>query len=172
MDKIICLIGESGSGKSTIAKYLESDGYNYIKSYTTRPKRNAEEEGHIFVEESFFKKLKKHEIIAYAEFDDYKYWSTTNQYRNKGISIYVIEPKGALELKKSLYDCEVIIIYLKVDKEERLKRMKNDRGLVMAERRLKHEDKTGVFNVIKCDYVLDGNRDMPKVISDIRNIIK
>jgi guanylate kinase len=170
MDRIICLIGESGSGKSSIAKYLEDEGYNYIKSYTTRPKRNLEEEGHIFVNESFLKKLKKQEIIAYAEFDNYKYWSTTQQYKQKGTSIYVIEPKGAVELKNSLSDCEVVIIYLKVDREERIRRMKSDRGAIMAERRIKHDAESGIFNFIKCDYVVDGNRDMLEVICDIRSV--
>ncbi len=47
-DIIICLVGESGSGKSTIAELLEKEGYNYIKSYTTRKPRYKGERGHIF----------------------------------------------------------------------------------------------------------------------------
>jgi guanylate kinase len=172
MDKIICLIGASGSGKSSIAARLEQEGYNYIKSYTTRPKRNKTEDGHIFLDESSFNKLKKEELIAYAEFDEYKYWSTKEQYFNKGDSIYVIEPKGAVELKSSIKDCEVLLVYLKVDREERYKRMKDKRGFEMAERRLQYEDKTGIFNNIKCDYIVDANRDMGEVVCNIKKIIQ
>ncbi|MDV7402737.1 hypothetical protein RZS08_65550, partial [Arthrospira platensis SPKY1] len=50
-DKIICLCGESGSGKTTIAELLEKEGYNYIQSYTTRKARFEGEKGHIFVDE-------------------------------------------------------------------------------------------------------------------------
>lgn len=172
MDKIICLIGESGSGKSSIAVSLEEEGYNYIKSYTTRAKRNKTENGHIFLEESSFNKFNKEELIAYTEFDEHRYWSTRQQYIGKGISIYVIEPSGAIELKRSIKYCEILVIYLKVDREERFNRMKQDRGLEMAERRLLNEAEIGMFNSIKCDYVVDGNRDMLQVIRDIKEIIK
>lgn len=171
MDKIICLIGESGSGKSSIAKILEQDGYNYIKSYTTRAKRNKTEDGHIFLNESSFSKFKKEELIAYVEFDKCRYWSTREQYMGKGSSIYIIEPSGAIELKNSIKDCEVLLIYLKVDKNERYKRMKKDRGEEIAERRMQHESHTGIFNSIKCDYVVDANRDMLQVICDLKEII-
>ena len=40
---MIILIGESGSGKTTILKELEKIGYNRIKDYTTREKREGED---------------------------------------------------------------------------------------------------------------------------------
>jgi Guanylate kinase len=62
MSKIICISGESGSGKTTIAELLEKRGYNYIESYTTRPMRFQDEEGHIFVNMDRYNKDKKVEI--------------------------------------------------------------------------------------------------------------
>lgn len=172
MDKIICLVGESGCGKSSIAAKLEEEGYNYIKSYTTRSKRNKTEGGHIFVDESSFNKSKSEELIGYVEFDHYKYWSTREQYKGKGTSIYIIEPSGAIKLKNDVNDCEILVIYLKVDSTERFKRMKVDRGLEIAERRLVNEAETGIFNTIKCDYVVEANRNMFEVICDIKKIIQ
>lgn len=176
MDKIICLVGESGSGKSTIVECLEREGYNYIKSYTTRPKRSENENGHIFVDESFFKnyyenKAVKENLIAYTEFHGYRYWSTESQYKGKGISIYTVEPSGAVELKKIIKDCIVIVIYLKVDAQERLKRMEKDRGREQALKRFYHDNEIELFHVIPCDYVVNGNRKIEFIVKDIKKII-
>lgn len=176
MDQIICLVGESGTGKSTIAELLEKEGYNYIKSYTTRPKRSEDENGHIFVDEKYFiNKYNGHnykeELIAYIEFHGYRYWSTKEQYENKGISIYTVEPVGAQELRNCIKDCKITIIYLKADREVRYKRMERDRGKQQALKRLAYDSDSGVFNLIYCDYVVDANRNLNDTIEDIRKII-
>lgn len=176
MDRIICLVGESGSGKSTIVECLEKEGYNYIKSYTTRPKRSENENGHIFVDEEYFKdkyndKALKKKLIAYTEFHGYKYWSTEEQYKGKGTSIYAVEPSGARELMNCIKNCEIIVIYLKVDSEERFKRMEKGRGRDQALKRRYYDNKVGLFNIIKCDYVVDGNRNTKDIVEDIKKII-
>ena len=57
-DKIICIVGRSGSGKTTAAEYLEElYGLKSIQSYTTRPKRKPNETGHTFVTEDEFDKI-------------------------------------------------------------------------------------------------------------------
>lgn len=177
MDEIICLVGESGSGKSTIAELLEKEGYNYIKSYTTRPRRSEDEKGHIFVDEEYFKNKYeesnyKVELIAYTEFHGYRYWSTKEQYKNKGISIYIVEPVGAQELKTYIKDCKIIIIYLKADREERFKRMERVRGKQQALKRLAYDSDSHIFNLIYCDYVVDANRSINDTVADVRKIIK
>ena len=43
--RIICLLGKSGSGKSTVEAGLEKLGYHRIISYTTRPIRGNEQNG-------------------------------------------------------------------------------------------------------------------------------
>lgn len=130
MDKIICLVGESGSGKSTIAELLEKEGYNNIQSYTTREPRYQGEKGHIFVDKIV---LNKHVVleteqkeffrIAETEFDGNYYWTVNTQYKNKGLSVYVIDPVGIKELKKFVKDAEIVVIYLKADLEVKFKRI-------------------------------------------------
>lgn len=177
MDKIICLVGESGSGKSTLAELLEKEQYNYIKSYTTRCKRNVNENGHIFVNENYFKNKYEgtnyeKDLIAYTEFDGYRYWSTREQYKDKGLSVYVVEPVGANELKKAIKDCEIIVVYLKVDRDERFRRMCEDRGQKQALKRLSYDSESGIFNLIKCDYVVDANRSIKDSVYDVKKIVQ
>lgn len=48
-DRILCLIGASGAGKTTAAKSLMELGVNVILSYTSRRIRAHEDWGHIFI---------------------------------------------------------------------------------------------------------------------------
>ncbi|MFT8312921.1 MAG: guanylate kinase [Clostridium sp.] len=177
MNRIICLVGESGAGKSVTAECLEREGYNYIKSYTTRPKRSENENGHIFVDENYFKNKYEgtnysEELIAYTEFHGYRYWSTREQYKEKEFSVYVVEPVGAQELKNIIRDCEIIIVYLKVDRDERFRRMYKDRGKKQALERLSYDSKSGIFDLIQCDYVVDANRNIDNVVCDVKKIVQ
>ena len=56
---LIVLCGKSGCGKTTIASLLQ-EKYNLkvIQSYTTRPPRYKNEEGHIFISKEEFDNLK------------------------------------------------------------------------------------------------------------------
>lgn len=180
MDKIICLVGESGSGKSTIAEKLEEHGYNYIQSYTTREPRYNGEKGHIFVDINEYYRVddgkeSKDNIIAYTYFNNNHYWSTKEQYRAKGISIYIVDPIGVYELRQKIADAEIEVIYLKTEKQIRIDRMclrKHNKINVCDEDildRIEHDKK--VFTVIQCNYVVDGNRSKEEVLKDIVNII-
>ena len=191
MDKIVCLVGESGSGKSTIAEALEKEGYNYIQSYTDRPKRYDSERGHIYVNQ-FSEWLFENqciEIIADTYFDGHTYWTTREQYQGKGTSIYVIDSKGVEDLKDKVKDAEILVIYLKVDGLTRWKRMfqreliankcekldfiqRTELQIVIREKvdnRLKHDNES--FKIIQCNYVVDGNRELEEVLMLVKNII-
>ena len=69
--KIICILGKSGSGKSSVEKKLESIGYKRIISYTTRKPRGNEKDGkeyHFVSREDFEQLITKKIIIEYAEY--------------------------------------------------------------------------------------------------------
>ena len=55
--KILGFVGPSGCGKDTAARHLENyipEIYHYVKLCTTRPQRNEEDNGYIFLDSSEF----------------------------------------------------------------------------------------------------------------------
>lgn len=187
MDRIVCLVGESGSGKTTIAEELEKKGYNYIQSYTTRPQRYEGEKGHIFVDclpkEHFYvidcidnEVFPSNNVIAYTEIKKHHYWALKSQYKNKGISIYVIDPRGIKDLRDRLWndniegEVDILGIYLKADEKIRLDRVSKEYESEKAAERLARDK--GKFDVIDCNYVVDANRDISEVLKDVIEIIE
>lgn len=172
MDKIICLVGESGSGKTTICKALEKEGYNVIKSYTTREPRTTNEYVHIFLDDmKDFNEATKEGMIAYTYFDGAHYLATKEQYQNKGVSLYTIDVQGIETLKRIVKDAEILVIYLKTDVSIRYDRLfdrykDGDKAI----NRIEHD--TEAFKLIECNYVVDTNRALEEVLVDIRGVIK
>jgi guanylate kinase len=189
-DKIICLAGESGSGKLTIAELLEKEGYNYIQSYTTRKPRFKNERGHIFVEnEPLWLKergLNYYGIIAYTKFDNNSYWATKEQYQGKGTSIYVIDPIGVKTLREKVKDTEIVVIYLKTEKWIRACRMwhreydnspciwpqPHDWDDIGGEIKQRINNDRKAFKIVSCNYCIDANRKVDEVFKDVKSVIE
>lgn len=173
MDRIICLVGESGCGKSTVAEALEKEGYNYIQSYTDRPKRNPNEKGHIFIDISYDKWVAEHknsEIIAETFFDKHHYWSIREQYKDKGISIYTVDPRGVQDLKRFIDDAEIVAVYLRCDESNRILRMRIDnRTEESIITRIDNDRET--FKIVECDYTIDANKSLEQVVDLVKCII-
>lgn len=174
--KLVCLMGASGTGKTTVAKELAKQGYNVIQSYTTRPPRGDDEWGHIFTDESMYKQHKQQGIImAETLFDGHYYWATKEQYRGHDISIYVIDPYGASQLQYTVFDARIITIALYASASVRMERMLKRANAITQDdinkvyQRYAHDAEK--FNCIKCDYVINADRTVEEVVQDINNII-
>lgn len=128
-NKIVLLVGRSGSGKTTVANILRDRyGRSILQSYTTRLPRFEGEDGHIFVTfEDWEKVFRSHDIVAYTEFDGNYYWATTAQVEEN--DIYIIDPDGVNYVqahyhgKKQIYviwlDCSPYIALRRMNKEGR-----------------------------------------------------
>lgn len=151
---IVCLLGKSGSGKTTIVKKLNKEyGYEILDSYTTRRPRYEGEEGHTFIDiETFAQLLDK---VAYNNFNGHHYCATKNQVDMS--DLYVIDVPGLKQLKELYHGKEIISIYIDVPMEVCLERMRN-RGDSEDKcwERLRHDDEAfrGVRGEV--DYVLNG----------------
>jgi guanylate kinase len=171
-------VGKSASGKTTIAELLESK-YNYktLQSYTTRPKRHENETGHTFISEKEFSELEN--IIAYTEYNGYKYCATQNQIDE--VSIYVIDVPGIETLlKKYKTERPVVIVYFDTSIVTRIDRM-IERGSSDMEivSRLRNDEASDWFRDIKklCGesdnrhpakvYTIDANQNVNNVLKQI-----
>ena len=71
---IICLVGDSGSGKTFIAHAIRHlFGIPPLPSYTTRPKRTPTETAHVFLDDKSFNALTAMGVLAITEFGGYMY---------------------------------------------------------------------------------------------------
>jgi guanylate kinase len=101
---IVCVIGESGTGKTHLASYLE-DTYSVplIESRTDRPPRTPDERGHTFVSHEEFSSYDQKDMIAYTRFGENRYCCLKQDVPD-GISTYVIDEFGYEYLKSHFSD--------------------------------------------------------------------
>lgn len=113
-------MGRTCAGKTSLAKAVaKSLNMKVVKSYTTRPMREGENEhnsDHIFISDDEVK-LFQGKIAAYTEINGYKYFVTKDMVMNS--DIYVVDPNGYKMLteyvKRKELKIELIPIYIDVD---------------------------------------------------------
>lgn len=106
--KPIALVGAMCSGKTTIAKKLEQDGYNWIRTYTTRPPRPGESsKDYMFVSQDeffgfmmngFFMETEDYKV---ASGDTWYYGSLRSDYKIPN-SVIILTPMAIYKLRNEL----------------------------------------------------------------------
>lgn len=124
---IICIIGESGCGKTHWAEYVESEyGIKMIQSYTDRVQRYENENGHTYVTAEEFDAFKKEDMIAFTEFGNKRYCCLKKDVRE--MNTYVIDENGFIYLSDTFIDSyNIVSIRLVCDYKERLLRAGKER---------------------------------------------
>lgn len=137
-NNIYLIVGRSGSGKTAIVEYIQNNfkQMTSIESYTTRPKRNFYETGHIFVTDEEFDKLTH--LVGYTEFNGYRYAATEQQVEEN--DFYVIDPAG-VEFFLNAYrgDKSVHIVVIDAPLWTRFNRMCKRNGTWQALVRIVHD---------------------------------
>lgn len=180
---LVILSGVSGAGKDTIKKELIKRMENVVSlpSYTTRNKRNDEEEGlqyHFISKAEFKEKIKAGEFYEYDIHHEH-YYGTSRKLMNEKIEsgkiiVKDIEVNGTESLINILAkDTKIVTIFLKVSRQE-LKNRLICRGDNLSEEeielrlsRLDYEES----KINKYDYVIK-NDDLEKSLDIIMAIIK
>ena len=132
MIKIICIMGKSGTGKSTVVKELcKDDRFHYVKSFTTRQPRPNDPEDintHIFVDNKHYENNKGEILALYESPNGYKSYTTIESFDRDKKNIYVIDPKAFIELvelsETNLGTFDMFGIYLYLEDRVRLNRFK------------------------------------------------
>lgn len=128
---IIVIVGESGCGKTTLAKCIEdSSNYSRVVTYTSRPPRKGEKDGedYYFVPKSFFTEHPD-KFVEIAEYNGYQYGLLKSDFQSaiaQGRNIVVImTPSGMRRIRNAIQPGNLCCIYLRVPRVDRLMMMLN-----------------------------------------------
>ena len=136
MKTIIC--GPGASGKDFLKKKFLSKGLRQSISYTTRPMRDGETHGvdYFFVTEEVFKQMiNNREFREYNIFGDKNWYYGTTKKEFDEASLFIMTPSGIAALAKSERD-DCFVIYIDIDEDIRLKRLKKRKDADNPERRI------------------------------------
>ncbi len=172
---MILILGRSGSGKDTVAKFIEKHyRKRVLKSYTNRPKRHPSENTHVFLDKEELDQI--HGRVCQTEINGYLYFATKIQMLTN--DVYVIDPNGMRELLSNMPDMRFNVIYVKADNETRkeriLKRLNNEEIYQAREQseawqftKFEEEINNGKYNVD----VIDNSSDMAALEQSIVKIL-
>lgn len=175
---MIILIGESGSGKTTILEELCKRGYERAINHTTRPKRVSEENSKEmqFVTKIEFEKLwKENKLLQRAEFNGEYYGISTDSLKENVVCISIVDSvkdiqQKAIELGKQ--DIPLTVFYIYVPEQERVTRMlKRGDSIEGIQTRVSIDREKFKRAKEVADYVIE-NQQLDKAVEEILEQVK
>lgn len=159
MGNIYCLIGPSGVGKSTLARAW---GLKEIVSHRTRPIRKQETDGidgHFISQEKFAVMNQHKDFLAQTVYVGHHYGVTKDEMKKADHEdvVYVVDFKGAAELKESLGDRVVMIELMGDDDVLRERMLGLGRSYVDVMRRIGRAEQDRKDNA-QCDYHVENKQ--------------
>ena len=95
--KILCIVGESGTGKTEAAKYIEEAyGIPMLRSYTDREPRE-DDDSHVFLSKEEFDEIPYTDMIVPTNFGSHRYCCRHGDVTDK--NSYVITEDGYMTMK-------------------------------------------------------------------------
>lgn len=169
MNNIYCIVGKSGSGKTTVANVLEKKfGFKQVCSYTTRLPRYKNEPGHFFVSKEDFDALGS--LCAYTNFNNCEYGVPSSMVDE--CDIYVIDVAGVHYLQEHYTGGKGIKVIGLDSTEDELRRHMEARGDAKEKvnERIKHDREAfkGMKDV--CDIIIQ-SKTINEIVNDIYGFI-
>jgi len=137
----IALVGAGASGKDFLRKKFQSRGFKFGVSCTTRPIRDGEVEGvdyYYKTDQEFQDLIDKDRLVEWQEFNNWNYGITAEEFEECDIMILNAE---AVDLLKPEYRDRLFVIYVDIDREVRLERLRARHDFDNPERRIEEDDK-------------------------------
>jgi len=187
MKMLICIVGGSGSGKSSLEEeIIIHDNFSKAISTTTRAKRDGEHDGreYYFVDTDEFKKLDtNNELLENVTFAGNQYGlSKAEFFKNDDHLVFVVGPNGLeqilnyIEINNNL-NINPLVIFMNITEKERFKNMiKRGDNPIAIQERLKVETIVSDFETldfkphIKVSKLTDTTSEV--VMKDIYKYIK
>lgn len=163
---MIVIVGESGGGKSSVAKeFGEKYGYKNVITYTTRPMRHGEEDGvdYHFVDDQQLNKMRD-SLCLEADYRGWHYAADINDLTDN--SIMVVTPSGLRELKRR--GINLTSVYINVPRRDRLIQLLK-RGDDIEEAYRRSLSDVGQFDGVEDEVDIVINN--PKYRKSIENIV-
>lgn len=121
--KRIILAGPGASGKDYMRKLLESRGFHYAVSYTTRPPRPGEVNGqdYFFITAEDCERMKRHdEFYEAIEFNGWTYGTSREQFDED--DVFIMTPSGIAHISpEERKNC--FIMYFDIPEDIRRERL-------------------------------------------------
>jgi len=177
--RLFVIAAPSGAGKTSLVRALmaKDPALRFSISYTTRPKRPAEQDGHDyhFVSRAEFDRMAAaREFLEYAQVFDHSY-ATPRRQAEEALAagqnlILEIDWQGAQQVRTAMPDCVSIFILppSRAALEERLKQRRTDSPEVIA-RRLR-DAVADMSHWNEFDYVIVNDR-FEKALKDLGAIV-
>lgn len=123
--KILGFTGPSGCGKDTAARYLAEahpDKFNYVKLYTTRPQRDKNDDGYIFVSAGeFLNQIMNGDMLNAQEYNGWYYGLSKNSLRENCINVIPMSAEMIFQMKEECRnDYDLYIIFIQTNNKQRL----------------------------------------------------
>lgn len=111
---VICIVGDSGSGKTTFSRIMDNLGVKAICSYTTRKIREGEVNNidHIYVTQDEFNEIKLNAddpMTAYTDYGGYEYCTVLSQFKALDGCCYVVDEAGVNYMLDNFYNDLTVI---------------------------------------------------------------
>lgn len=161
-NKILCIVGESGAGKTLASLHLQNKlGANVICSYTTRPPRSTEVEGR---EHHFINIVPDpNELLAYATFGCWEYYALKTQVWGD-CTVYVIDEQGLRNLREEHGDeYRIFSVYI-------TRTWSNRKRAGISEKRMERDSGREKIPLEEYDWVIENNSTKKNLFVNIEAI--